>query len=66
MRARIVEVIVTAESRGLGGTEDDPVRHVMQLWSKDGRLICEQDPMRFTTGAVDYEMLRELMETKDP
>jgi len=34
------EVIGSAERRGMG-TEDDPVRLIPQLWTLDGKLICE-------------------------
>lgn len=39
---RIVQVIYSEERRGLG-REDDPVRLVPQLWTTDGRLICEAE-----------------------
>jgi len=39
--ARIIEVIETYERRGKG-TNEDPVRRVLQLWSKDGKLIHEE------------------------
>ncbi len=41
--AKIIEVIEVEERRGKG-TYDDPVRKVYQLWSKEGRLIFENDP----------------------
>ncbi len=37
---KLIEVIETYEKRGLG-TDDNPVRKVYQLWSKDGILIHE-------------------------
>jgi hypothetical protein len=40
--AKIIEVIETFERRGLG-TEDDPIRKIYQIWSKDGKLIFEKD-----------------------
>jgi len=44
METKIVELIQTFERRGIG-KEDDPVRLVKQLWTKDGRLIAENDSM---------------------
>ncbi|MCM3665525.1 hypothetical protein M3204_13995 [Mesobacillus subterraneus] len=40
--ARIVEVIETVSIRGNG--VENPVREVIQYWSKDGILLAEQDP----------------------
>jgi len=37
---KLIEVIETYEKRG-EGTDDNPVRKVYQLWSKDGILIHE-------------------------
>lgn len=38
----IVEVIHTQALRGQG-TEENPIRHVDQYWSKDGELLAEND-----------------------
>jgi len=35
------EVIITHEKRGLG-TDKDPVRKILQVWSKEGQLIAEE------------------------
>jgi len=43
MKARIVRLIYTTERRG-AGTDSDPHRDVVQLWSLDGNLIAELDP----------------------
>ena len=43
MKARIVRLIYTTERRG-AGTDSDPQRDVVQLWSLDGNLIAEVDP----------------------
>jgi len=40
MSARIIEVIETWDRRGKG-IDDDPVRRVYQLWSKEGKLLHE-------------------------
>lgn len=40
--ARIIEVIETYEPRGNG--IDTTYRNVYQLWTKDGKLIFEDDP----------------------
>lgn len=42
--AKVIEVIETYEKRGLG-KEGDPVRQVYQLWTKDGILIFEKEPL---------------------
>lgn len=40
--AKIIELILTEERRGLG-KEDDPVRLVTQLFTKEGELVAEKD-----------------------
>ncbi|MFD2116390.1 carboxypeptidase [Paenibacillus yanchengensis] len=40
--ARVIRVIETKAARGLG-TEEDPMRVVIQYWSFDGRLLAEND-----------------------
>lgn len=40
--AKIIELIYCEDRRGLG-KENDPVRLVPQLWTKDGRLVAEKD-----------------------
>ncbi len=42
--ARIIKMILSYETRGLG-TKDDPVRHCPQLFTKHGDLVAELDPM---------------------
>lgn len=37
-------VIVTEAIEGRG-TEDDPVRNVLQYWSLDGKLLAKVDPV---------------------
>ena len=39
---KIIELIYTEDRRGLG-TEEDPVRMIPQLFTKDGVLIAEED-----------------------
>ena len=46
--ARIIEVIETFERRGKG-TEEDLIRKVYQLWTLDGELIFEKDPIKQTS-----------------
>ena len=43
MKAKIVRVIYTTEKRG-AGTDSDPYRDAVQLWSLTGNLIAELDP----------------------
>jgi len=40
---KIIELIYTEDRRGRG-TEEDPSRYVYQLWTKDGKLVAEDDP----------------------
>ena len=39
---RLVQVIFTEERRGYG-TDENPFRLVPQLWTLDGKLICESE-----------------------
>lgn len=39
MKTRIVELILTTDRRG-NGTDDDPIRQEVQLWSKHGELVA--------------------------
>ena len=41
--AKIIQVILTTDKRGMG-TPEDKVRHVQTLWTLDGEKICEIDP----------------------
>lgn len=43
-KTKIIEVIYTTEKLGLG-TENGPIRLVTQLWSKEGNLIAQYDPV---------------------
>ena len=43
MKARIVRLIYTTDRRG-AGTDSDPYRDAVQLWSLNGNLIAELDP----------------------
>jgi hypothetical protein len=42
--AKVIQVIVTEAIEGRG-TEDDPVRNVLQYWSLDGKLLAKVDPV---------------------
>lgn len=42
-KAELVEIIHVIKKRGKG-TSDDIVRLVDQYWSKDGKLLAENDP----------------------
>ena len=39
-QVKLVEVIQVITSRG-AGTKDDPVRKIIQYWSKQGTLLAE-------------------------
>lgn len=41
-KAMLMEVIYVETARG-SGHPDNPVRTVLQYWSKDGRLLAEYD-----------------------
>lgn len=41
MSARVIQVIETAERRGLGIRPDDPVRRIGQYYDFDGQLLWE-------------------------
>lgn len=42
--ARVIQVIETRAIRGIGKSEEDPVRMVLQYWDFDGTLLAEKDP----------------------
>lgn len=39
--AKIIELILVTSTAG-SGTEDDPLRQVTQLYSKDGKLVADE------------------------
>ena len=41
---RVEEVIITENELRGDGTENNPYRRVLQVWTKDGELIAENDP----------------------
>lgn len=42
--AKIIELIYSEEERRGTGTEDNPHRIIRQLFTKDGRLVAQDDP----------------------
>jgi len=44
MDAKLEEVIITELDKKGRGIEGDPVRRILQIWSKEGKLIMEYDP----------------------
>lgn len=52
MTTKIVELIYTEERRGKG-TQENPTRLCAQLFSKDGNLVAELDPMHHQGGTTD-------------
>lgn len=40
--ARVISVIETKSKQGVG-TENDPIREVVQYWDIDGNLLAEKD-----------------------
>lgn len=55
--AELVEVIYVISSRG-SGTDLDPVRHVLQYWSKDGRLLAEYDTLSPDTQQQNFPITK--------
>lgn len=47
--AKLIEVILTDELRGTG-TEQRPFYRQLQLWTKEGVLICKANPKAFVLG----------------
>ena len=46
MNAYVTQVIITRlDRRGMGKTEDDPIRRLTQIWSLAGELLAEIDPV---------------------
>jgi hypothetical protein len=43
---RVCEVIITNNLVRGKGVEGDPMRKVLQVWSMDGELIAENDPVK--------------------
>ena len=41
---QVINVIRTTLKRRGEGTEDDPVRMIVQYWTLDGELLFESDP----------------------
>jgi len=44
---KIIELIETTEKRGKG-IEGDPIRLVYQLFTKEGKLVFEDDPCKLS------------------
>ena len=42
--AKVIQVIETRSARG-SGSENQPIRIVMQYWSLEGDLLAENDPI---------------------
>lgn len=60
-RSKVVQLIWTTERRGLGRTDEDPIRLVPQLWTLDGRLVAAFDAYGSNPGPiVDEHVLNGL------
>lgn len=57
--ACVIQVIETAERRGNGRDQSDPIRGVVQYYSFDGDLLAENDPINF--GMSERSRLREAL-----
>jgi hypothetical protein len=42
---RVQQVIITRNARRGRGVAEDPLRVITQIWSMDGELIAENDPL---------------------
>lgn len=40
--AKVIQVIEAEDRRGLGQSQDDPVRLIKQYWSLEGQLLWEE------------------------
>ena len=56
--AKIIELILTSERRGLGQEEDDPVRLVSQLYTKEGALVAENVDEYSKTSFIDLKVIK--------
>lgn len=54
----VIEVLYTECLRG-DGTYDNPLRQVLQLWTRGGQFIDEYDPMVEQDGSPAWTELRE-------
>lgn len=43
--AKIIEVILSERFSGMG-TAEDPCRNALQLWTKNGVLLLDVDPLK--------------------
>jgi hypothetical protein len=62
--ARLVNLIYSEERRG-AGTDNDPIRLVPQLFTLDGRLVCECDVWHTFNGNVSSLGKNEQTVVKD-
>lgn len=42
----VAQVIITRNAQRGDGTNEKPLRNITQVWSMDGELIAERDPLR--------------------
>ena len=56
--AKIIELILTSERRGLGQEEDDPVRLISQLYTKEGVLVAEDVDEYSDTSFIDLNLIK--------
>lgn len=59
--AEVVQVIHTLATRG-AGTNEDPIRHVHQYWSCEGKLLAENDQVQtyYSASAADFDSSNSL------
>ena len=59
MAPKIVRVVLTELRRG-DGTPNNPERTVAELYTMDGVLVAEYDPLRLADSRIHVEGLRKL------
>lgn len=42
INAQIIEVIKVITTKGSGSSKDDPIREVIQYWTKEGQLLFSE------------------------
>jgi len=57
MKTRIIELIIT-DKNIWSWTEWDPLRSLVQLWTKDGELVAEQDMSEYKGSFAHLDLIK--------
>ena len=57
MKTRIIELIIT-DKNIWSWTEWDPLRRLVQLWTKDGKLVAEQDMSEYKGSFAHLDLIK--------